>query len=132
MRHKPIWGIRHVTVNRTADRLLVSTFGEIGWCGNSGFGAFNLAVQFGAERIVLVGYDMRIDRGLHWHGNHPQPWNNPTEKTVARWRRCLDEAAPTMRALDIKVLNASSVSALAAYPKVTLEEALGLIQEEAA
>lgn len=132
MHHRPAWGVRFVEVNRTADRLLVSKFGEIGWGGNSGFGAVNLAVQFGVSRIILVGFDCRIDKGRHWHADHPISLNNPTVKTVARWRRVLDDAAPTFRALDIEVLNASPVSALAAYPKVTLEQAFGLEAQEAA
>lgn len=119
-------------MNRSADRVLVSKFGEIGWGGNSGFGAVNLAVQFGVNRIILVGFDCRIDKGRHWHADHPISLNNPTEKTTARWRRVLDEAAPTFRGLDIEVLNASPVSALISYPKVTLEEALSLQQAEAA
>lgn len=126
------WGVRFVEVNRTADRILVSKFGEIGWGGNSGFGALNLVAQFGVRGIAMVGFDCRIDKGRHWHADHPMMLNNPTEKTVARWRRVLDEAAPTFRALGIDVVNTSPVSALENYPKVTLEEWLGLKQERAA
>jgi hypothetical protein len=92
--------------------------------GNSGFQALNIAVQFGATRIVLVGFDMRLDRGLHWHGRHPQGLNNPHEPSIMAWRRALDAAAPTFAALGITVLNASPVSALTAYPVVPLEDSI--------
>lgn len=99
-------------------------FGVLGWGGNGGFHALNLAVQFGAKRIVLVGYDMRCDLGLHWHGKHPTGLNNPTPRNVERWRRVIDEAAPILAALGVTVINASPVSMLTAYPKMSLSEAL--------
>lgn len=125
VRQRPAWNVRRVTVVKSIDRLLVSEFGIIGWGGNSGFGALNLAVQFGAQRIVLVGFDMRIDKGVHWHGLHKGGLSNPNTKNVERWRRVIDEVAPVLTALGIAVVNASPVSALAAYPKVSFAEAIG-------
>tara|TARA_R100001244_G_scaffold47793_2_gene42607 strand:- start:2216 stop:2557 length:342 start_codon:yes stop_codon:yes gene_type:complete len=107
---------------RGKDKILVGRAGVLGWGGNSGFHALNLAVQFGADRIVLVGYDMRVDRGTHWHGQHPQGMNNPSEKNVVRWRNAVDDAAPMLAGLGIEVLNASPISALTAYPKVSFED----------
>lgn len=122
--HRPHWGVKRVEVNKTADKLLIDFFGTIGWGGNSGFGALNLAVQFGAKRIILVGFDMRLDRGVHWHGLHPGGLHNPNARNVERWRRVVDEAAPMLKALGVEVLNASPISALRAYPKVPFEEAI--------
>lgn len=97
--------------------------GVLGWGGNSGFHALNLAVQAGARRIVLVGYDMTIAGGVHWHGRHPSALNNPTAGNIDRWRRVMDAAAPMLAECGVEVLNASAVSALAAFPKVAFEEA---------
>jgi hypothetical protein len=116
--------VRVVEVVRSEDRLLVDFFGTIGWGGNSGFAALNLAVQFGAKRIILVGFDMRLDRGIHWHGAHSDGLHNPNHGVVLRWRRVIDQVAPTLAALGVTVLNASPVSALQAYPKVDFAEAL--------
>jgi len=91
---------------------------------NSGFQALNLAVQFGTKRIVLVGYDMRIDLGFHWHGRHPDGMNNPRAAGIAVWRKVLDRNATRLSLMGVEVLNASPVSALTAYRKVTLDEAL--------
>jgi hypothetical protein len=42
----------------------------IGWNGNTGAAAINLAILFGAKRIFLLGYDMKhIDGRSNWH-NH--------------------------------------------------------------
>jgi hypothetical protein len=118
------WGLNAVTLEKNVDRLLTDRPGLIGWGGNSGFHAMNMAVQFGVRALILVGFDMRLDRGLHWHGRHPRGLNNPTEGTVARWRRVVDGAAPRLAELGVTVINTSTISALGAYPKMSLEEAL--------
>lgn len=90
---------------------------------NSGFQALNLAAQFGARRIILVGYDMTIDHGVHWHGPHGAGLRNPTVASLKRWREALDRAAPSFAAAGVEVLNASAISALTAYPRISLETA---------
>lgn len=118
------WGVQAVGINKNDDRLELMKFGTVGWSGNSGFHALNLAVQFMAAKILLVGYDMTLAHGLHWHGRHTGGLNNPTAGNVERWRRCIDAAAEVIDALGIKVINASPISALTKYPKMTLLEAM--------
>lgn len=105
------------------DRLELLKKGTVGWGGNSGFHCLNLAVHLGAAKIVLVGFDMRLDHGVHWHGRH-ELLNNPTERNIARWRRVIDAAAETIEALGIQVINASPISTLERYPKMTLKKAM--------
>lgn len=100
---------------------MVFTPGRTGWGGNSGFHALNLAVQFGARDIVLIGYDMTGD---HWHGRHGGRLRNPDSANLANWRAKLDGVAPQLRALGVRVVNASRRSTLKAYPKRSLAEAL--------
>jgi hypothetical protein len=118
------YGVKQINLRRV-DTIVTQPRGTIGYGGNSGFQAINLAVQFGAKRIVLVGFDLRIDLGVHWHGRHEQ-MNNPAEDSVARWARILDGVARQFRALNIQVLNASPVSVLNNYPKVDFAEAMGM------
>ncbi|TPL49224.1 hypothetical protein FJ937_17245 [Mesorhizobium sp. B2-4-4] len=118
------WGIHRVTIIKDNDRLLVKQPGVLGWGGNSGFHALNLAVQFGASKIILVGYDMRLDQGVHWHGRHQHGLNNPTALNVERWCRAVDGAADVISGLGIRAINASPVSRLTAYAKMSLMEAL--------
>lgn len=120
----PDWNVHQVETVRAEDRILTERFGVIGWGGNSGFHAINLAVQFGASRIILVGYDMCLDHGVHWHGRHGGGLNNPTNLNVARWRRCIDGAAGFLEKIGVEVLNASPISALQNYRKVDFEEAI--------
>lgn len=118
--------IHLVTSVKGCDRIILEPLGEIGWAGNSGFHANNLAVQFGRgpRKIILVGFDMKLEAGAHWHGKHPEGLKNPTDRNIVRWRRALDEAAPIFAAIGVKVINTSPISALTNYPKMTIQEAL--------
>lgn len=113
-----------VNCRKPDDRLVTDEIGTVGWGGNSGFHCLNLAVQFRAAKILLVGMDMTTTHGIHWHGKHPVGMNNPTPRNVERWRRAVDGAARVIAPLGIKVINCSPISALQNYPKMTVEEAL--------
>lgn len=117
------YGLRLVRVAE-ADRMCMAQAGVIGSGGNSGFQALNLALQFGARRIVLVGFDLNLVGGVHWHGRHAPRLNNPTAANLARWAERLDSQAAAIAALGVEILNASPTSALQAFPKVRLEDAL--------
>jgi hypothetical protein len=89
---------------------------------NSGFQAVNLALLFGAVRIVLVGFDMRLVAGRsHFFGEHP-----------AGLRRTLNyqnfikafEAAASSLPAGVEILNATPGSALTCFPTVNLDQAL--------
>lgn len=103
---------------------MMDTPGEIGWGGNSGFHAINLAMQFGCARIILVGYDMTLTHGNHWHPDHKGELTNPTIGNVNRWRNAVDNIAPVARHYDIEIINCSDISSLRNYPKMKLEDAL--------
>jgi hypothetical protein len=117
------FGLCHIECVELCDKLITAP-GYIGSAGNSGFQAINLAVHLGASKIVLVGFDMRLDLGTHWHGDHEGQLRNPSLENVIRWRRLIDEAAGELAELGIEVVNASKVSALTAYPIMSLDEAL--------
>jgi hypothetical protein len=116
--------IRQITVDKRSNELLL-TIGHVGAGGNSGFQALNLAVQFGASPILLIGCDMRVDLGEHWHPRHYPPLSNPhPNDNLPRWRAAFDGAAGVLKGLGVTVINCSSVSLLKAYPKMTVQEAL--------
>lgn len=113
-----------IDIEREKHEILTDVRGRIGYGGNSGFQAINLAIQCGVSKIVLVGFDMDLDRGVHWHGLHANKLNNPPRKRLAKWRERLDAVAPAIAAMGIEVINTSELSALTAYRKSTLHEAL--------
>jgi hypothetical protein len=112
------FGLMLAKVSRGTNAIL--TDGEmIGDGGNGGFQALNLAINWGAKRILLVGYDMTLERGEHWHGRHPQGLNNPREHNIRRWLSAR-WAAPA----GVEVINCNPASALCAYPKMSFEEVI--------
>jgi hypothetical protein len=101
------------------DRLRVDEVGKIGSGGNSGFQALNLAVQFGAKRVILIGFDMTDASGVHWYGRNSWPQaNNPMEHNFKRWIAAFETVS------GVEVVNASPDSALQCFPKTSIAEAL--------
>lgn len=98
--------------------------GLIGSGGNSGFQALNIAAQTGATRIIMVGFDMNLQWGNHWHGDHTGVCKNPKVDLMAKWCDALDSQAKTLRDAGIDVVNASPVSSLKRYRKSSIKEAL--------
>lgn len=91
--------------------------------GSSGYQAIGLAYLLGAARIILLGYDMqRSGRRAHWHPDHPVSLGNPGpfDQWVARFRPLAND----LRRLGVQVVNASRATALDAFPRMSLEEAL--------
>jgi hypothetical protein len=94
---------------------------------NSGVLAIALAHRFGAARITLLGYDCQHTGGkTHWHGDHPRGMGNAGSiagtKNAPRWSEQFDQVAERVKSA--AVVNASRVTALAAFPRAPLEECL--------
>lgn len=114
--------IRHLRLWREVNTIITEEPNVIGDGRNSGFQALNLAVLLGSTDIVLVGYDMTLEYGLHWHGWHDRPLNNPQQHNILVWRKHLDAVAPVLKNKGIRVRNASHISRLEAFPKVNFNE----------
>ncbi len=88
---------------------------------NSGYQAINLAVHLGATRIVLLGYDMQATKDRdHFHGAHPWKAIPPYAVFLPMFRFLIEP----LKTLGITVINASRVSALTDFPRLSLEQAL--------
>lgn len=103
-------------------RLMMKPLGFIGHGGNSGFQALNLVLQFGVRRIALVGFDMNDKDGVHWH--EPHKGTNPNRDVFARWRAALESEAETLAKIGVEVVNVSPGSAIIAFQKMTIAEAV--------
>lgn len=95
---------------------------RIGW--TSTYAAINLAVHFGAARIVLLGVDMRTVEGrTHWEG---YPCADPKMETDPDFYRKylmpnFDTLVAPLKARRVEVLNATPGSALHCFPLVPLK-----------
>lgn len=103
-------------------RGLSKVHGRIAWGGNSGYCAIGLAVQFGARRILLLGYDQQDDGRQHWHGRHPdsiwKAFNWPM------WHRRFAEMANDATRMGIEIINCSRETALQCFLRARLEDVL--------
>jgi len=86
--------------------------------GNSGFAAVHLASLWGAARVLLLGFDMRLNGGKrHWFGDHPGNMNK--KSNYLTWVANFERAnCPT------PIINCSRDTALTCFPKATIEEVL--------
>jgi hypothetical protein len=108
----------HLVPGRSGDAF--RTDGMVAYGGNSGFQAVNLAILFGAVRIVLVGFDMRETGGKrHFFGDHPRPLRNG-----GCFRRWAERFATAARQLPsgVEIVNATLNSGITCFPFVRLED----------
>lgn len=119
-------GVHKIRIrDKKLDDIIVDEPGVVGAGGNSGFQALNLAVQFGASRILLVGFDMTDRSGPHWYGRNNWPKsNNPSESNFRRWRGAFAKASITLATMGIEVVNASPISEIKTFKQMTVEQAL--------
>lgn len=90
---------------------------------NSGYQAINLAYQFGAAKIILIGYDMQHTGGkTHWHGDHPKGLTNA--QGIEGWRKCFTPLAEDLAAIGVDVVNCSNETALTCFRRSTLQAEL--------
>lgn len=106
---------------RYPDLLCLRSTGERGYdpdpaCirtgGNSGYQALHVAIQAGAARILLCGYDMSTGNGGHWFGRHAAPLRNADAGTYRRWIARF----PDLRGHGADIVNCTPGSALECFP----------------
>lgn len=92
---------------------------------NSGYQSLNLAMLLGATRIILLGFDMRaVNDKKHFHPDHPPGMNNPYDGLFKTWNQNFRSTLPDLKKAGVTVINATPDSALDAFPRMSLEEAL--------
>ena len=93
-------------------------------CGmNSGAAAINLAVHFGASRVLLLGYDMGPSASkTHFFGDHPKGLrkSSPYPAFIEKFEAMVEPLAR----LGVRIINCSRVTALRCFERQPLEEAL--------
>lgn len=90
---------------------------------NSGYAAINLAVHFGARRVLLLGYDMSAARGAHFFGNHP-PALMQNAALYPNFRRTFETLVEPLHTLGVEVINCTEQSSLTCFPIRPLRDVL--------
>lgn len=90
---------------------------------NSGAAAVNLAVHFGAKRILLLGYDMSAERKrTHFFGHHKFPLRDGSPYDL--FRDAFKHQVGPLRQLGIDIVNCSRTTALRCFRCAPLEQEL--------
>ena len=97
------------------------TQGVLAAGGNSGFQAVNMAALDGAERIILLGYDMGHEPGTKKHFFEDEDAKILRTSNYAQWIKRFTKAAEF---IDVPILNASRASALECFERVDLRDVL--------
>ncbi|AEH88191.1 methyltransferase domain-containing protein [Mesorhizobium opportunistum] len=90
-------------------------------------GAINLAVHFGAARIVLLGVDGQIVQGRRHHHDEAYPWplvKGCFDKHAAEFKAI----APSLAKLGVEVINANPNSAIDVWPKLSFGDVVSMLQ----
>jgi hypothetical protein len=90
---------------------------------NGSYQAMQVALHFGARRIIFLGLDMHRPKGkAHFFGDHPPRLNR--ESPYASFIREFECAAPLVKQLGVEVFNCTPGSALKCFPIEPLEVTL--------
>jgi len=94
------------------------------WNNNSGAAAINLAVHFGVKRIILLGFDMKLDSGQnqHWH-----KYYHTDVKMVDQTMKMHLKSFPAIaKDLDgkVEIINCSPDSSIVDFPKLNFKDIL--------
>lgn len=97
---------------------------------NSGYAAINLAVHFGAARILLLGYNMGPHKGKkHFFGDHVGLTNGSNYQGFIRQFETL---VKPLQALGIEVINCTHPTRLGVFKQAKLRDVLKAADEVAA
>lgn len=121
------WSCARQAVHHFRTKLHSTYGGEF----NSGQRAIQFAVERGAARVILLGFDGSLRHGVHWHGSHEKT-GNPDEVKVKKWSRQFSMVAAQAKRAGREVINCSRYTELTCFPVESLEIALELVNRDVA
>ena len=116
--HLPRWTCSENTAARYGLNYRRNPFGRT-YC--SGALALELVCHFGAEEVILLGYDCSIENGSHWHGEHEKT-PNPTAELCRNWLKCFTLVRNWYP--ETEIVNCSRDSEIECFPRKDLKEVL--------
>lgn len=92
--------------------------------GNSGYQGIHLAVHYGARKVILLGFDMKLGpkKQKHYFGDHPGNLN--MRGNFPGWIRTFGYLAKALRKRGVEVVNCTTDTALTCFDRAPLEQTL--------
>jgi hypothetical protein len=107
---------------------------SVSWNSNSGSAAISIAAHAGAKRIILLGFDMKLDEKehQHWHDLYGR-YANRNDKSIKkmpfdRHLQGFPEIARDAKRMGIEILNASPDSAIECFRKINITDLMPKIK----
>lgn len=99
------------------------------WTAGSGGTAINLAFVFGANPIILLGFDMKMgldgetgEERPHFHEDYKH--GNPDNQRFGRWKKEAAKMGPGLARAGVRVINCTRDTALDCFERCPLEAVL--------
>lgn len=101
--------------------------GKLSFNGNTGSLAINAALQLGARRVFLLGYDMDAPNGIvNWHDVRTSVLRNPSTQLAGFANQIRGAAADVAAKFPgAEVWNVTDASKLTCFPRVSLRDHFG-------
>lgn len=101
----------------------------VSWNHNSGAAAISLAAHTGAKKIILLGFDMKLNltNNQHWHDIYKRGVIEGKRKKGLPFDRHLRgfvEIAKDAQRMGISIINACPDSAITQFPRLSVNELL--------
>lgn len=90
---------------------------------NTGAKAIEMAIDFGASKVILLGFDCTLSKGIHWHGPH-QRTSNPDDNIVVEWHAHFKTIAEYAKSKAVPIINCSRDTAIECFERAELEDVL--------
>lgn len=115
--------IKYLSRDRQKGRGISSNRTAVCWNANSGAAAISVAAHAGAKRIVLLGFDMKLeDNKHHWHGLYRPGGRAANSLPFHRHLPGFKQIAKDARQKGIEIINASPNSTIEDLPKMSVKE----------
>ena len=122
--------VKYVAKDKDHPKGISSNPRMVSWNGNSGAAAISIAVHAGAKRVILLGFDMKLNasQDQHWHDIYGRGKARDQKKLMKmpfhRHLRGFPEIVKDAKRMGVEIINASPDSAITCFRKVTVKELL--------
>lgn len=125
----PNENIKCVAKDNTRPKGISTSNTAVSWNSNSGSAAISIAVHMGATKIILVGFDMKLDEDAkqHWHSEYgamnrkdAKPGSLPFNRHLLGFPHIARDAL----AMGVTIINACPDSAIPDFPRMSVKDIL--------
>lgn len=115
--------LKFVTKNPRKKIGITTQTNLVSWNYNSGAAAMNIAVHTGVKRIILLGFDMKLDTGQnqHWHKLYASPIK-VVQQSFNKHLIGFPEIKKDLDLLGIEVINCNPNSAIECFKKINFKD----------